>query len=163
MQSIAVKASSIIVTLILMVAGVVTAIAYTNYSQQTRVNAQENILIDFGTVFPGMAVGEPFAVGLTDLAADTGVDYTLTLVFSGDTGLTDIRPLLLVQKNGSEIDTELDGLADGRIGDYDAAGSLANSGDLSDTWLATFFVPDVDYTGPVDYGGQIQINFIEPN
>jgi hypothetical protein len=102
--------------------------------------------IDFGTVLPGDIVttradGSPAVFSVCLSGENAVVDYTIALKPpAGD--LIDMRPFMLVRRDGDEADVETDGVADGRAGDYAATASLdAAAGDECDSWLATLFVP----------------------
>lgn len=125
------KYHGVLLGLFAMVSGIMTASAYFS-SQQAFISAAVSLDIDFGTVFPGVAVTESFTIDSPDASG-----YTITLAAPDVAGVNDIRPYLTVEKDPAE--TDFDGPVSGAP-DYTGSGSFS-AGDLSDRWLVTFFVP----------------------
>jgi hypothetical protein len=160
MHSLAIKGSGIILILMVMVAGITAALAYASFNQQTLVRAEPSVsidTIDFGTVFPGMTVGDSFTVSFTSPLPYSPLNYTLTMEAPAE-GIN-ITEYLLLHKDDSELETEPDPEANGQAGDTEAIGTVSEPGDLQDKWLVTFTVPDVITTG--DYGCSIKISYPE--
>ncbi len=102
-----------------------------------------NTDINFGTVFPGETVSDDFQLCLSDPSTSLTYDIALLLKpLDPDPGdFPDMRPYMVVERDPAEADSDPDS-ADGRVGDYVAAGSLDGpAGDTCDRWIVTLDVP----------------------
>jgi hypothetical protein len=117
-----------------MATGMVTATAYLS-NNQAFVSAQISLDIDFGTVFPGTVANSSFTI-----TSEVPYGYIITMTAPADPLVSDLRPYLMLVRDPSEQDLHPDGPVSGAP-DYKGSGSFENMEDLSDKWLATFFVP----------------------
>jgi hypothetical protein len=127
--------------------------------------------IDFGVVLPGEDYPDDFEICIKDPATGDHVDYTLTLTEKpldpGDPDgdkFPDMRPFLVAQ---SDPPTEVDPLADGPAGDYQAEGDLDSPGDECDSWTVTLTAPHCEeaynqFTDPQGNGATIPCDVDEP-
>jgi hypothetical protein len=92
--------------------------------------------IEFGVVLPGEDYPDDFEICIKDPAAGDHVHYTLILNLKGS--LVDMRPFLVAQADGL---TEVDSVADGTVGDYQAEGDLDAPDDVCDAWQVTLTAP----------------------
>ena len=99
-----------------------------------RINSDINFNELFGTVFPGEKVTSHFTIILN---IEGTADYNISI-----NSTQNMAMYIVVEKDPSEPDTEIDPIADGRIGNWTAAGDLTPETDESDVWLVTFYVPD---------------------
>jgi len=109
-----------------------------------RINTDINYNELFGTLFPGEKVTSKFTIILN---IEGIADYTISI-----NSTQNMARYIVVEKDPSEPDTELDPIADGRIGNWTAAGKLTPGTDESDVWLVTFYVPDT--------AGDYEVNII---
>ncbi len=104
-------------------------------------------ILDFGYCFPGEVVTLTFTVAMNTEVYGT-VNYTIEMVEpdGGFGSAYDIRPYLVVQKDTTEGESETDDIADGRISDYNAEGTIVDTDGLInedevDMWVVKFYVP----------------------
>jgi hypothetical protein len=81
-------------------------------NNQAFIKAQTIISIDLGNVFPGANATESFTID--NLINKDTKSYRIEMMEPDGTGVVDTRPYIMIWKDKTERDTELDMIIDGQ-------------------------------------------------